>query len=758
MPKRAAVKRTFDDGSDHQVGDEYRGTVDVLRSYYSSESFNVLAVRESGGRKLNIVGTRTLGGILPGSKIEVRGTWVRSKYGMQVDVSHVRIISFDRDAGFVDSLLSHCARDERDDLEFVLRTIVHRYGDSARDVILSMNFGSTDHERRSVRRLAHFLTVKEHRDRRMEMLARLHQLGLSGPVAERMWVTYDDDAADVLLAFPHEVALEVQGIPFRIADTIAFANGVDYDPFARVKMVVRHACDLAATNGHCYVDRDILVQGVLRILSSSPSTGIPEGHDPRSYVENAIISSGESGTIVVDPSNRVSSFECDESEEVIARNVAVRMSTRSRGRTSVGVDVGRVLSAVEDESPFRYSPDQVSAVRSAVDNPISIITGGPGTGKTTICRAVVRCFESSGLKVALCSPTGRGSRRLQESVERGASTIHRLLEYRPDDGLWGRNSLNQISAGAVIVDEVSMVDVHLMRALLDAMPGVARIVLVGDADQLPSIGPGRVLWDMMEGGIVPTTVLSTVFRQAADNDLVRVAHAVRTGATPTIPPASRPALPEDGCWMVECSDPISARDSIHGLMAELSSNRGISMEDVQVLTPMRVGPLGTVSLNLVLQDIINPARPGESECRWGGTTFRTGDKVMQTRNDHHSEVYNGDMGRVVEVGRSGLVIDFQGIGEVGYAGSQLESIEHCWAVTIHKSQGSEFEAGIVLMHGVHRRMLRRNLLYTALTRFSNMAIVVGQASAVAAAVADAREQVRCTTLGERIGRMSSLLA
>jgi exodeoxyribonuclease V alpha subunit len=172
---------------------------------------------------------------------------------------------------------------------------------------------------------------------------------------------------------------------------------------------------------------------------------------------------------------------------------------------------------------------------------------------------------------------------------------------------------------------------------------------------------------------------------------------------------------------------------------------------------MRVGPLGTVALNLVLQDLLNPPRGGDRECRWGGSTFRIGDKVMQTRNDAHAEVYNGDMGVVVEISRSGVVIDFQGIGEIGYAGSQLESIEHCWCISIHKSQGSEFDAGIVVMHDVHRRMLRRNLLYTALTRFSKLAVVVGRRSAVHAAVADAREQVRCTTLGERIRRMSSLL-
>jgi len=757
MPKQPKSQGSYDDGHRHRVGDDYGGTVEVLRSYYASESFNVLNVREIGGRKLNIVGSKVLQGILPGSKLDIKGTWVRSKYGMQVDVHHVTIVSFDPNAGFVESLLSHCVKDERERLDPILREIVRIHGDGAREILMSGTYGGTDEERRCARRLADVLEIKEQKDRRMAMLARLHRLGLSGPVAERMWTAFWDDAVDVLEAFPHEVALEIPGIPFSVADRIAFTHGVEYDPFTRIKTVVRHACDLASENGHCFVDRDILVEGVLRILASSPTTGIPPGEDPTVYVQRAISSSEGSGIVVMDSSRRVYPYACDEAEEVIARNVAVRMSSRSRGRTGLHANPDRLVEMVTADAPVEYSPEQVMAVRAALDNPLSIITGGPGTGKTTVCRAIVRCFESAGLRVSMCSPTGRGAKRLAESVDRDASTIHRLLEYRPDDGTWGRNCLDQIGAGAVIVDEVSMVDVHLLRALLDAMPGVARVVFVGDSDQLPSIGPGRVLWDMMDSGCVPTTVLSTIFRQSGDNDLVPVSHAVRTGGTPSIPSLSRPVSVDVGCWMSECSDPISARDSIHGLMVEIGTAMGIDPGDVQVLTPMRIGPLGTVNLNLVLQEALNPQRPGDRECRWGGSTFRIGDKVMQTRNDAHSEVYNGDMGVVVEIARSGIAIDFQGIGEVGYAGSQLESIEHCWAVTCHKSQGSEFDAGIVIMHDAHRRMLRRNLLYTALTRFSKLAVVVGKRSAVRQAVLDAREQVRCTTLGERIRRTSELL-
>jgi len=754
MSKRS---RSFDGDSGHRVGDEYRGTVEVLRSYYASDRFNVLNVRQPDGHKVNIVGNKPLSGVLPGAKLQIQGTWVRSKYGMQVDVFKATILSFDPSAGFVESLLSHCRGEERDRLEPVLRAIVDRYGDDARDVILRGDFGRTDEEHRSSRRLANVLGAKEESDRRMAMLARLHKLGLSGPVAERMWQTFFDDAADVLEAYPHEVALEVPGIPFPVADSIVFANELEYDPFARTKTAVRHACDLLADNGHCYVQRELLVEAVLRILSKSPTTGIPDDVDPNVYVQRAVSAAEQSGIVVVDGDLRVYPYACHESEEIVARNVAVRGSSRSRLRTGLEVGVDRLLEIVSDGALVEYSGQQVDAVRSSLENPISVITGGPGTGKTTICRAIVRCFEAAGLKVALCSPTGRGAKRLSESVERDASTIHRMLEYRAEDGSWGRNALNQLGAGAVIVDEVSMVDVHLMRAVLDAMPGVSRVVLVGDADQLPSIGPGRVLWDLMDSGMVPTTVLSTIFRQSEGNDLVSVAHSVRTGVSPTIPAAMRPIPPDPGCWMVECGDSISARDQIHGLMVEVSSALGMPVGDVQVLTPMRVGPLGTVSLNLVLQELLNPPS-GSDECRWGSSTFRIGDKVMQTRNDTHSDVYNGDMGVVVEAGRSGIVIDFQGIGEIGYGGSQLESIEHCWCVTIHKSQGSEFDAGIVVMHDAHRRMLRRNLLYTALTRFSELAVVVGRRSAVDMAVDDAREQTRCTSLSERIRTTSELLA
>lgn len=742
-----------------RVGSPYRGTVDVIRVYYSSRDFTAIRVRDLSGMELSAVGRGSLNGIEAGTRMEMSGTWVRSKYGLQVDVGNVSIISLDQSLGYVESLITHCPKAERDEIGPILRDIYRVFGETME---LSIRDGSAfthpdcDAGNLLNRRIQRLAEEKRERDIRMATLAELHQMGINSVIAERLMEWYGLDAPDIVGTFPYEVAMETMGISLKVADNIAKKRDIPYDTAVRTRLLIAFALEVIMNEGHCFVPQQSFITGAADLVRKLDTNIFYDPVELRASVGKAIRSCEQDRVIVIDSRNRVYPFKCHEAEETISRNVVVRMDSSSVvGRMRLPLlptedgDVSAAITDVAGRVGIDYSDRQLDAVRAAVMNPISIISGGPGTGKTTICRAIVDVFEAAKMTVHLCSPTGRGARRLSESVDREASTIHRLLEFLPQSGEWRRNPLNQLACDALIVDEMSMVDVLLFKALLDAMPGVGRVVLVGDHDQLPSVGPGRVLRDLMESDIAPLTILDRIFRQAEGNDIVAVAHQVRNGIVPILP-----VLPDDvsshGCWFVDEEDGDSIVSRLPHLMTLLADSRGVNPSDIQVLTPMRKGPLGTEILNIQLQEIINPPVRGGRDCRYRGMTFRTGDKVMQTRNDHQNEIYNGDIGRVVSSQSDGATVLFDGGQEVHYTGSLLDGLDHCWASTIHKLQGSEFPVGIILMHPSHSRMLRRNLLYTGVTRCTEQAVILGRMTAVTQAVDDNREQARCTSLAERI--------
>ena len=390
-----------------------------------------------------------------------------------------------------------------------------------------------------------------------------------------------------------------------------------------------------------------------------------------------------------------------------------------------------------------YDETQLEAVRLALKSKVMVLTGGPGTGKTTTTKAIIGALRSSGMKVLLAAPTGRASKRMSEATGMEAKTIHRMLEYNPKDG-YQRNADNPLTGDALIVDECSMIDILLMNNLLKAVPDGMRLILVGDIDQLPSVGAGNVLRDIIDSGAVPVIRLTRIFRQAQTSRIVMSAHAVNAGRLPDLSNGR-----ETDFFFLREEDPEKVAESIVDLVGRrLPGAYGIGADSIQVLTPMQRGVVGAASLNIALQQSLNGN--GDSLSR-GGYTFRKGDRVMQLRNDYDKEVFNGDLGYITEVNLEDRVlkVDFDG-RETEYDSSELDELSLAYATTIHKAQGSEYPVVVIPVMMNHFVMLQRNLIYTGITRARKVCVLIGQLKALSYAVRNLTVQKRNTRLKERL--------
>jgi exodeoxyribonuclease V alpha subunit len=412
------------------------------------------------------------------------------------------------------------------------------------------------------------------------------------------------------------------------------------------------------------------------------------------------------------------------------------------------IDIESALSWVEKKIGLELAPTQREAIRQAASRKLLVITGGPGVGKTTIVRGILEIFAAKGLRCELCAPTGRAAKRLTETTGNPARTIHRLLEFDPSQGGFARHRENPLEVDLLIVDEASMVDVLLMNQLLRAVPLEACVVLVGDVDQLPSVGPGTVLADLIGSRVLPVTRLTEIFRQAGQSAIVRAAHAVNHGEVPQSASAEQPG----DFYFIDAETPAAVLQKIIMLVRErIPSRFGLDpLRDVQVLTPMNRTGLGARNLNTCLQDVLNPAG-GKDEVKHSGWSFRRGDKVMQTVNNYKKECFNGDIGRIskIDTEEREVTVVFDG-REVVYDFNELDELLPAYATTIHKSQGSEYPAVVIPLHTQHFVMLQRNLLYTAITRGKKLVVLVGTRKALELAVRRQDTARRCTGLERRL--------
>jgi exodeoxyribonuclease V alpha subunit len=578
------------------------------------------------------------------------------------------------------------------------------------------------HEQKEVRKIMLFLT--EH--------------GITSGRAVRIYRTYGQEAIAKIKQNPYQLADDIRGIGFKTADELAAKLGIDRNSPYRAKAAVRYTLQELASQGHCGYPEPGVVEHTTKlveidqlIVEDAVKTAVAEKVVVRENIE------GEAWLYLA---------ALHRAEVGLAQSIH-RIASASPHPLPV-IAVEKAIGWVEGKLGIKLALGQQEAIRQACQQKMLVITGGPGVGKTTLVRSILEIFQAKNMKCVLAAPTGRAAKRLAETTGQTAKTIHRLLEFDPATGDFKRNQQNPLTGNLFVLDEVSMVDVVLGHQFFRAVPSNACVILVGDVDQLPSVGPGTVLGDLISSGVVPVVRLTEIFRQAAESEIVTAAYAINQGRMPEL-------KAPDGLidfYFIESAEPEAIQDLIVRLVKERIPKRfGFDPKtDIQVLTPMNRSVLGARNLNQVLQEALNPSSGGPEIQRFGWT-FRIGDRVIQTENDYNRDVFNGDLGVIEKIDRieQEMVVNFEG-RQVQYDFGDLDELSLAYVLSIHKSQGSEFPCVVIPLHTQHYMMLRRNLLYTAVTRGKKLVVLVGTKKALAMAVRRQDTGQRFTALKKRL--------
>ncbi|MGO8669842.1 MAG: ATP-dependent RecD-like DNA helicase [Capsulimonadaceae bacterium] len=741
-----------------------RGTVDRI-TFQNAENGYAIAklMPEKARTPVTILGT--FPNLVVGESLLCRGTWsTHPQWGRQMQVSGYEVVR----PATVHAIKTYLGSGMIKGIGPVMASrIVDAFGLDALDVI-------EDHpeklrgvggigEKRALQIREAWIEQREVRN----IMLFLQGHGVSPAYATKIFRTYGGRAIEVFERNPYQLAQDVWGIGFKVADRMAQRMGVAAADPRRIEAGVAWVLAQAVNaGGNVYLTQTELAAEAAKILEvdrvddaierlcaagllireEAVIDGIVEAgiytpplfHAERGLADRILTLAGA-------PNEPGASSTCPSGPTGTAPGIG--RGTSGREALFTGNDPEAVLDDVLRTLKVELSPEQGQAVRVALSARFSIITGGPGTGKTTTTQAVVSAFERAGRIVMLASPTGRAAKRLAEVVGRDAKTIHRLLEFSPEMGGFKRCADLPLECDVLVVDEVSMLDTNLAFALMRAVPAHAQVVFVGDVDQLPSVGPGNVLSDIIESAVVPVTRLTQVFRQAAASLIITNAHRINQGEMPRLPSASEGF----DCVFVRADEPEELVDKVVAIVGRSLPKRGFRADEIQVLCPMQRGTCGAVVLNQRLQAALNPARDGVGEVERPGKVFRVGDRVMQLVNDYDKAVYNGDIGRVIGVSdeESEMCVDFAG-SKVYYPYADLDQLSLAYASSIHKSQGSEYPAVVLAVHTQHYMLLQRNLLYTALTRAKKMAAIVGSTRAIAMAVKKKSDIRRHTRLRLRL--------
>ncbi len=722
------------------------GTVSAVIFQNQENGYTILRL-DVKDEEVTVVGS--MPGVAPGEYLSVRGSWTRHPtYGVQLKAESVerrlpqglKEIYHYLASGAVKGVGKATARLLLEEFGEETLTVLEEHPEQLSRIRgitpkRARQMGDAVRQQMGMRRLVEFLTA--------------HQLPLELAVSLRR--SYGDVALEVVKANPYLLVGEEFGVDFSLADALALELGVGPEDPQRLEAgLLFEMAHNNLNNGHTFLPHRKLVEAtaVLLQVSGELLEECLEGLVRRGEVEQEQVA-GQDGIYLP----ALYEAECC---------IAQRMGEMSREELEAPEDLKRLLERIQRRQGITYAPQQRQAVELAARRQVMLLTGGPGTGKTTCLRGVLSLFEAMGLETALAAPTGRAAKRLGELCSTEASTIHRLLEtgFDPHSGrlVFSRNADDPLRADAVIVDETSMVDVPLMAALLSALQGDCRLVLVGDPDQLPSVGPGNLFADLIRSGVVPTVRLTEIFRQAAQSAIVRSAHQVNRGELPDL------RKNRGDFFFLARRDPQSALDTIVDLCRRrLPERMGIPADQIQVLSPTRRRGTGTRALNQALQAALNPPLEGKGERRFGDWVFRAGDRVMQVKNnydilwreeggaDSGMGMFNGDIGVIRSIDGEVITVDFDG-KVVEYAPDMLGELEPAFAVTVHKAQGSEYRAVILAALDGAPMLMTRGVLYTAITRAKELLIIVGDDQAVAQMVANNRQTRRYSGLRDRLRR------
>jgi len=751
------------------------GTVERIVYEQEGGSWAVIRLQLDDGGDATVVGN--LAPVFEGERLEIDGGWVEdARFGRQFRADKATSVRPAEAAAIERYLASGVVPGIGPG---IAERIVERFGDETLEV-----FDKMPEKLLAVRgigrvRLARIKECWQQQGAERETRIFLQGLGLGPFLTDKILRAWGDQTEQRVRGNPYALAAaqELAGIGFRRADQIARnLPGWAADGDQRARAGVEHVLAEEAKQGHCFVPYERLVRLVTQLLQTADDSVvrqalaglIADGHlvaEPLDDEEVAALSPSGSSEVEEDPTSEdghraVYNVAFLDAEKRVARRLLRIAATPAAAGKPGALSEERAAKAAswaEGQLGVSLGADQRRALQVALSNKVLLVTGGPGTGKTTLIDSMVRCGLAVGASIQLAAPTGRAAKRLSEATGHAGVTLHRLLEFRPHHGGFGRNTSNPLDADVISVDEASMIDLFLMDALVAAVPPRAGLVLVGDADQLPPVGPGAVLRDLLASEALPTARLHEIYRQAQRSLIVRNAHRVNRGELPE--GLDGAAAWEDDApldfYFIGENDADRARQIALTLAAErIPARFGLDpLRDVQVVAPMHRGKAGVTRLNLALQERLNAGSGGRAV---GDYLLRAGDRVIQQRNDYDREVFNGDVGRVITAEPDGdLAVEFDG-RRVEYDQEAARHLSLAYAISVHKSQGSEYPAVVILLLPEHYLMLQRNLLYTALTRAKKLAVLVGSRRAVARAVANAAPMRRCTRLAHRLANRPPL--
>ncbi len=716
------------------------GAVERVTYHNDQNGYTVLRLQIQGrGEPVTVVGN--FSAVSPGESLRVTGWWTtHPQYGDQFKAVEYAVTRPATIAGIQKYLGSGLIKGIG---PVMARRIVEHFKEKTLEVIESDISRLGEVKGVSRKRVEMIRKAWEEQRAIKEVMLFLQSHGVSTNFAVKIFKQYGADSISVVEKTPYRLAAEVYGIGFRTADQIARNLGTAVDAEERLRAGLRHVLMTATEEGHCYLPAADLVERSAEALQV----------EDRTKLEGALERAIDDGLLKVEESGGERAVYLPplwQSERGVARRLKTLIERAPR------VDSERVEAWLDRFAAKRgvaLSEEQRRAVLLAARSRVTILTGGPGTGKTFTLRALVELFSAMGKRVALASPTGRAAQRLSEVTGREARTIHRMLEFDPSAMRFKRNDVWPLEADVVIVDEASMIDVVLANHLIKAIDERSQLILVGDADQLPSVGPGAVLQDLISSGVAPVARLTQIFRQAASSLIVQNAHRINRGEFPRL---VKPGEERSDCYFIEAEDPDEVvRLIVNSVSKSLPNRFGYDpMKDIQTLSPMNRGRVGANHLNGVLQAALNPqppVGPGKAEAIRGERTFRVGDKVIQRVNNYRLEVFNGDVGTIEAIDLEDQVIAARFADRlVEYDFADSLDLSHGFAVTIHKAQGSEYPAVVIPLHTQHYLMLSRNLLYTALTRAKKTVVMIGTAKAIGMAMGNLEATRRFTRLAKEL--------
>lgn len=712
-----------------------KGTIERVTYHDPTSGFCVLKVLPQGeSEAVAVVGRLTI--VTQGEEIEAVGRWTQDKvHGRQFQADRIIARMPTSAAGLERYLGSGAIQGIGPQLA---AKIVAFFGERTFDVLENQPSRLTDVRGVGAKTLARIKQSWQEGRHVRELTFFLQEHGIGAQRALRIYRTYGEKAIELIRANPYRLTQDVRGVGFKTADGLARELGIPADSPFRIRAAARHVLKELSEEGHTGFAESAVVARAKELL------GIAEG-----LIERAIADEVADGFVVREPmaeGDQLFLAPLYRAESGIAHHLA-RLA-RANPHPLAGKNAGALLEELSAGRSLQLSAGQKAAVAAACQRCVLVVTGGPGVGKTTVVRSILDVFQAAGCKAVLAAPTGRAAKRLAEATGRPAQTLHRLLAFDPAAGEFKHDASAPLEGDLFVLDETSMIDVTLAFQFLRAAPTGAALVLVGDVDQLPSVGPGAFLGDALASGVVPAVRLEEVFRQANESRIIEAASAVHQGRLPESPPEGELS----DFYFLEADEPEAIRNLVVRLVRDrIPARFGLDpRSDIQVLTPMVKGELGAAALNELLRDVLNPAK-GQAEIARYGSVFRVGDRVLQTENDYTREVFNGDLGVVeaIDAMEQSMVVRFEG-RPVEYDFGDLDKLALSYAMTIHKSQGSEYPAVVLVLHTQHYVMLERNLVYTGITRGRKLVVVAGSRRAFARAASRRPTTVRVTSLRRRL--------